>query len=104
MTDWICAVSDAPDGVVISISVTAGARRNAFPRGYNPWRCAILCQVAEPAVDGRANKAVIEVLAERLGVPAQNIQIRSGAHAPHKKVLIRGVSREVVEERLRQLF
>lgn len=104
MTDWTCAVSDSSDGVVLSISVTAGARQNAFPRGYNPWRCTILCQVAAPAVDGRANKAVIEVLAERLGVPAQDVRILSGAHAPQKKVLVRGVKREAIEERLRQLF
>ncbi|PRC44211.1 hypothetical protein C6A85_000000101400, partial [Mycobacterium sp. ITM-2017-0098] len=41
--------------------------------------------VREPAVDGKANDAVIRVLAEHLGVPRSRITLTSGATSRVKR-------------------
>ena len=47
---------------------------------------ALVVAVGAPAVDGRANKAVIEALAEALGIPRRHISIISGTHSRTKVV------------------
>ncbi|MDR1032568.1 MAG: DUF167 domain-containing protein [Candidatus Nomurabacteria bacterium] len=47
----------------------------------------VVCLRAK-AVDGAANKALIEVLAQRLGVPKTRIRIKRGAGSRHKTILI----------------
>ncbi|OBH20939.1 DUF167 domain-containing protein [Mycolicibacter terrae] len=44
--------------------------------------------VREPAVDGRANAAVIRVLAEHFGVPRRSVELASGAGARVKRFKI----------------
>lgn len=41
--------------------------------------------VREPAVDGKANAAVIRVLAEHFGVPRSRVELASGAGARVKR-------------------
>jgi len=40
--------------------------------------------VRQPAVDGKANRAVVELLAEYFGVSKTNVQIISGITSRHK--------------------
>lgn len=47
---------------------------------------ALVVVVSEPAVDGRANEAVVRALAKALGVPRSGIEIVSG-HAARTKVM-----------------
>ena len=49
-------------GTILLIEVTAGAKSDLFPAGYNEWRNAIGCRVTAPAVHGKANKAVIGII------------------------------------------
>jgi uncharacterized protein (TIGR00251 family) len=44
--------------------------------------------VREPAVDGKANAAVIRVLAEHFGVPPSRLELASGAGARIKRFRI----------------
>lgn len=44
--------------------------------------------VREPAVDGKANAAVIRVLAEHFGVPRGRVELASGAGARVKRFRI----------------
>lgn len=46
--------------------------------------------VREPAVEGKANKAVIELIAEYYDVPKSHVQIKSGLTARHKTIVIAG--------------
>ncbi len=47
-----------------------------------------LAAVAAPPVDGKANAAVIELIAEHFSVPRSRVSIKSGAAARMKHVLI----------------
>ncbi|MDR1665487.1 MAG: DUF167 domain-containing protein [Puniceicoccales bacterium] len=46
------------------------------------------------AQEGKANAQLVAVLAEHFGVPKNNVHIRSGWRARHKKVDIEGVGEE----------
>ena len=44
--------------------------------------------VRERAIDGAANKAVIELLAKHFGVSKSQVELESGFTSKHKRVLI----------------
>jgi hypothetical protein len=100
MPDISEAVSEERQEVVIAIEVTAGAKEAVFPAGYNKWRRTIGCRVTAPALEGRANKAVLNLVAERLGIPGSSVSILSGAAASKKRVLGAGLTRQQVLDRL----
>ena len=87
-------------GVLITLEVSAGARTEAFPTGYNEWRKAIGCRVSAPALDGKANKAVLHLIAEALHIPLSSLSIRSGATSTQKRVLAAGRNKEEILARL----
>jgi hypothetical protein len=49
-------------------------------------------KLTDPPVEGRANKAVIGLLAEKLGVPRREIEIVSGKTGRLKTIRIRGLT------------
>jgi hypothetical protein len=51
-------------------------------------------------VEGKANKAVIELLAEKLGVPKREIEIVSGKTGRLKTIRIRGLTAGEVAQAL----
>ncbi len=87
------AVSESGQGVLIALDVSAGAKKNAFPAGYNTWRKSIRCRVTAPAVGGRANRAVVDLVASVLGVARTDVSIVSGATSSSKTVFVAGRSR-----------
>lgn len=57
---------------------------------------ALKLRVNAPPVDGAANAAVIEVLAEALGVPRRAVRIVAGDSSRSKLVEVDGVSAEAI--------
>lgn len=55
-----------------------------------------------PAVENRANEALVEFLAALLKTPKSAVRIRSGEHGRNKCVEIRGVTRNAILEHLRE--
>jgi len=90
MTDISPAVSWNEDGAVLTIEVSAGAKRAVFPSGYNEWRKAVGCSVRAPAQEGKANREVIAIIAETLGTPRRKVRILAGETSSLKRVLIEG--------------
>jgi len=100
MPDVSGAVSEERQGIIIAIEVTAGAKEAVFPSGYNEWRRTIGCRVPAPALEGKANKAVLALIAGKLGVPATSVSILSGAVSSQKRVLITGIGKQDLLVRL----
>ena len=94
MPDIADALTEERNGTIISIDVTAGSKAELFPAGYNQWRKAIGCRVTAHALEGKANKAIIALIAETLDLPASTISIQSGATSSQKRVLIAGVAKK----------
>ena len=77
-------------------------RPGARAAGVAGWRADGVLQVTvrEPAEDGRANRAVVELLAQRLGLARGEVEIVHGAGSRDKLVEIRGLDEPTVRARL----
>ncbi len=60
----------------------------------------IVVRLAAPPVDGAANAALVDFLADTLGLPKRSIRIVAGEKSRHKRVAITGVTAEQVRLRL----
>ncbi|HVN65957.1 MAG TPA: DUF167 domain-containing protein [Methanomicrobiales archaeon] len=94
------AVTGDGDGVILSLEVSPGSGEAEFLTGYDPWRKSIRCAVRSPPEKGRANREVIGSLAGALGVPANSVEILSGATRARKKVRVAGITRDVALQAL----
>jgi len=94
--DINAALVEDDQGTILTIEVTPGCKRELFPAGYNVWRKAIGCHVCLPPVEGKANKAVIYLVADVLSLSRSRVEIISGAGSSIKRVRIRGVSGDTV--------
>jgi uncharacterized protein (TIGR00251 family) len=90
------------DGAIINLFVTPGAQSTIFPAGYNKWRRSIEIKVNSPAKDNKANKDVIKSIAQFLDKPVEDIFVVSGIKNRSKSVLIKGISAEVISEKLKE--
>jgi uncharacterized protein len=61
---------------------------------------ALKIRVAAPPEGGKANREILELLAERLGLPAARVIMVSGAASPAKVVELRGITAEQARARL----
>ena len=103
LPDIADALLDDRNGTVIMLEVSAGARHDAFPAGYNEWRKTIGCHVTAPAVGGKANRAIVTLLSDKLAVPAATVSIQSGATSAHKRVLVTGIHKKDLLSRLQDI-
>jgi uncharacterized protein len=58
-------------------------------------------RVHAPATEGKANKALLKFLSDRLHVPHSDIQIERGANSRYKVISVAGQSVDDVWEQLR---
>ncbi len=89
------------DGAILPVRAQPGARRNEV-RGIQDG--AVKVCVTQAPEKGKANKAIVEVLARWLGLRRSQIELISGETASHKKFLIREVSPEELSERIKTLL
>jgi uncharacterized protein len=86
------------------LRVTPGASRagvgGAYPRTGEPALCV---SVRERAVDGRASRAALALVAEALGVPVRSVRIDVGARSRDKLVSIDVEDAAELVQRLRAL-
>jgi len=100
MPDIADALFEDRHGTVIALEVTTNARNDSFPAGYNVWRKTIGCRVTAPAVEGKANRAIITLVSDVLAVPATSVSIQSGATSSQKRVLVTGINKKDLLVRL----
>lgn len=83
---------ERPDGVRVALKVTPRARRDEV-RGVEvdaSGRGHLLVRVTAPPDAGRANAAVLKLLARRWRVPASVLHLTSGTSARQKVVHLDG--------------
>ena len=94
-------IRDTPQGAVFAIRVQPNAKKTAilgvFGQGKN---VALKLALAAPPIDGRANEAAIEFLAELLDLPRFRIEILKGETSRNKLVRIAGKLAAEIERRL----
>jgi uncharacterized protein len=88
---------DEASGVVLEVLVQPRASRTRAV-GEHDGRLKI--QLAAPPVDGEANAALVEFLADALGVRKADVAIARGETGRRKSVRVAGVSAAVAVGRL----
>lgn len=86
-------VTEKDGGVVIDVLVQPRARRvEVGPVAPDGGGDRLRVAVTAPPVDGAANAAVVEALAEAFGVPRRSVSIVRGETGRRKTVRIEGVT------------
>ena len=91
-----CIVA-AADGVRIRILVVPGASRDEVVGVHGD---ALRVKVSAPPEKGRANAAVVELLARALGVRHGDVAIASGHGGRRKVAVVRALTADTVRLRL----
>lgn len=81
------------DGVILPVKANPGARENAV-RGVHAGQLKVSVTVAPEK--GKANKAIIETLAEALRLRRSQIELIAGATSGEKKFLVRECALEAL--------
>jgi len=94
-------VESHPEGSVLPVRAHAGARRNEVAGEHDGMLRVSVTQAPEK---GKANKAIAELLAHRLGVRKRCVELLSGETSVQKRFLIREVSATELVQRIQSLI
>ncbi len=92
-------ILETPAGILLPVRARAGARANEL-RGWQDGQLKVaVTQVAE---QGKANRAIIELVARCLKLRRSQISLHSGATTPQKVLLVRDITRGELLTRIQQ--
>ena len=92
-------VTQDAGGVRFMLKVVPGSSRD---RVAGELGGALKVAVAKPPERGAANRAIVALLAETLGVPQAGVRILRGETKPRKEVAVTGLTAEQLGQRLGQ--
>jgi uncharacterized protein (TIGR00251 family) len=98
MTEVTDLFEIAGDDVVLHVHVQPAAGRNAVVGRHGD---ALKLRIAAPPVDGRANTATAELIAETFGVKPATVAIDGGEASRTKRFRIKNLDAEEAEKCLR---
>jgi uncharacterized protein (TIGR00251 family) len=90
-------ITDAKKGAAFAVRVVPRAKKNEIAGQVGE---AIKVRLTAPPADGKANEALIALLAEKLGVGKSQVEIVAGATSRNKMVCVLGLTPAEVEARL----
>lgn len=82
-------VREVSGGVQFAVRVQPGARREGVVGQYGD---AVKIAISAPAVDGKANEALVRCVAALAGVPRASVAIVAGATSRTKVLRIEGIT------------
>ncbi|MBN2502850.1 MAG: YggU family protein [Anaerolineales bacterium] len=91
-------MSNGKRGAALAIRVTPRASKNEIVEVLSDQ--TIKVRLTAPPVEGKANEALVEFLAEVLGVPKSKIEIVAGMNGRDKLVSIVDVDSEEVHKKI----
>ena len=84
-------LEDSRNGPVMSIKAQPGARRNGICGVHDG---ALKVAVTQAPENGKANVAIVKVLAEALNIGKNQIELLTGQTSGHKRFLFSGMTRD----------
>ena len=91
------AISEHEAGLLLPVRAQPGARKSGV---LGEQAGSLKIAVTAPPEDGRANKALVEVLAEALGLKRSQIELVRGQTHREKLFLVRGMTRDELSKRI----
>jgi uncharacterized protein (TIGR00251 family) len=91
------ALREVDGAVHFAVKVVPGASRTRIQGLHGD---ALKVQVAAPPEGGKANAAVVALLAEALGTTPNQVALVRGAGSPRKTIAVRGLTAGLVVQRL----
>ena len=94
MTESQAMLRGAEGGVTLAVRALPGAKKKTAVLGVycGGEKARLKIAVQAPAVEGRANSALIEFLADKFGVAKSYVELVSGELSRSKVFLLRGVA------------
>jgi uncharacterized protein (TIGR00251 family) len=89
------AIEPHADGAILPVRAQPGSRANGL-RGEHHG--ALKVSVTQVAEKGKANQAIIKVLAKALGLRRSQVKLLSGETSPQKRFLVSGITAEALRE------
>jgi uncharacterized protein (TIGR00251 family) len=93
----VIPIRDDANGATFAVKVHPRAKRNAVAGELGD---ALKLSLTAPPVEGKANQACIEFVAELLRVPKSSVSIAAGESSRQKIIRVAGLSASQVRERL----
>ena len=87
------------NGITFFVKVQPRARKNAITGTVGD---ALKLSLTAPPIEGKANQAVIDFLADFFDIPRSSVTIASGAASRLKLIRIAGANLQALEQRLRR--
>ncbi len=75
------------DTLTLILHVQPGAKQTCVSGLYGD---ALKIRLAAPPVEGKANEALLEFIAEQFKVTLRNVELKQGAQSRHKRVVVTG--------------
>ena len=94
------AIQEKDGSLTFSVRVVPRAKKNEIV-GVEGGTLKV--RIAAPPVGGKANEALVELLAQVLGVRKGQVEIARGQKAKDKTIRVRGLSEEEARKRLGNL-
>lgn len=83
-------IKNCPEGYKLKIKVCANSKKNSLEFLDDDFSDNFIkIKINKPAVDGKANKAIIEYLSDILNIPKSNISFLNGEKSSQKCLLIK---------------
>lgn len=84
---------DTPEGAIVNVKAVPRSSKAGIDGLLGD---AVKVRVRSAPVDGKANKELVEVLADAFGLPKASVAFKSGETSKTKRLLLRGVASEAV--------
>ena len=88
---------ETTDGIVLNVRAAPRSSRAGLDGIQGD---AVKVRIRSAPVDGKANKELVEVLADAFDLPKSSVMFKSGETSKTKRLLLRGVSKETILSRL----
>ena len=90
-----------PQGTILPVRAHAGARRNGI---HGEQAGSLQVSVTQAPEKGKANKAILAVLAEALSLRKSQFELLTGETSAHKRFLVREITPAELAERIKKIL
>lgn len=91
------ALEEKDSGVILPVKGSPGSRKNELRDGSDGLLKVCCTQIPEK---GKANKAILEVLAKTLKLKRSQLSLISGETDTHKKFFVENITAEELREKI----